>query len=127
MIDVAGEAGIAYTLEAEGSKTYTDSRRAAALAGTGVPCALVRCRCATCTPRPRPPALGHLRHRRADRALLPVAAARPGVDPMSYDAAGQVLEEGKRYRLASRPPTARSPPSSTPSWAGRSRTRSPSW
>jgi endoglucanase len=40
MIETAEEAGIAHTLEAEGSKTHTDTD-AVHLAGTGVPCALV--------------------------------------------------------------------------------------
>ncbi len=46
---------------------------------------------------------------------------------MSYDAAGQVLDDGSVTASASRPPTARSPRSSTPSSAARSRTRSRSW
>jgi endoglucanase len=40
MIDVAAESGLPHTLEAEGSKTYTDSD-AFALAGAGIPCTLV--------------------------------------------------------------------------------------
>ncbi len=53
MIATADEAGIAYTLEAEGSKTFTDAYALPSPA-SACPAPWCRCRCATCTPRPRP-------------------------------------------------------------------------